>query len=377
MASALTPAGAQTTSPTTSPATTQPALPEGLTWFDATKLPVWGKAFAHTEAPFDRLPGQAKSQVRPAVWELQRDTAGFALHLKTDARALYVRYDVTRTNLAMSNMAATGVSGLDVYARVARGESTAWQYAGTFQPRARPLEGKLCDLPAVGSAGATGEYIVHFPLYNGVARLELGVPAGASMSFVAPDRTPKPGGLGNPLVWYGTSILQGASASRPGLAFTNILSRRLGREIFNFGFSGNGQTERAVVEYLMEIDAAALVLDCVANTAADVLTARTIEVVRFYRQERASTPILLLGQRLWSQAPLRPELLRSHGAKSAALRKAYDELVASGVKGLHYREGDDLLGDDTEATVDGSHPNDLGMMRFADALEPELRKLLA
>lgn len=38
---------------------------------------------------------------------------------------------------------------------------------------------------------------------------------------------------------YGTSIAQGGVASRPGMAFTNIISRNIQYPIYNFGFSGN------------------------------------------------------------------------------------------------------------------------------------------
>ncbi|MCA9147254.1 MAG: hypothetical protein KDB05_30970, partial [Planctomycetales bacterium] len=60
-----------------------------------------------------------------------------------------------------------------------------------------------------------------------------------------------------------------------------------------------------------------------------------------------------------------------------AFRVAYDRLVAEGVSHLAYLEGEHMLGDDGEATVDSSHPTDLGFMRMADAFEPLLTKLLA
>ena len=56
--------------------------------------------------------------------------------------------------------------------------------------------------------------------------------------------------------------------------------------------------------------------------------------------------------------------------------RAFDLLVSSGVKNLHYIAGETLLGDDTEGATDGSHPNDLGFMRQADAFEPGLREVL-
>ena len=51
---------------------------------------------------------------------------------------------------------------------------------------------------------------------------------------------------GRPIVWYGTSIAQGGVVTRPGMAFTNIIARNLGREVLNFGFSGNGKMTKAV-----------------------------------------------------------------------------------------------------------------------------------
>ena len=42
----------------------------------------------------------------------------------------------------------------------------------------------------------------------------------------------------------------------------------------------------------------------------------------------------------------------------------------------YYLDGDNLLGRDGEAATDGSHPNDLGMIRYADAYEPVLRSIL-
>jgi hypothetical protein len=67
---------------------------------------------------------------------------------------------------------------------------------------------------------------------------------------------------------------------------------------------------------------------------------------------------------------------KSYEDKNAALRKAFDELNAQGIKNLYYVPCDHLLGDDGEATVDGTHCTDLGFFRFAQVLEPILRAIL-
>ena len=64
-----------------------------------------------------------------------------------------------------------------------------------------------------------------------------------------------------------------------------------------------------------------------------------------------------------------------HQHSRGELRKAYDNLIAAGFKQLGYLEGDRLLGDDRDDTTDGSHPNDLGFYRQANAIETALRKL--
>ena len=94
------------------------------------------------------------------------------------------------------------------------------------------------------------------------------------------------------------------------------------------------------------------------------------------RKARPHTPIVLVEDRRNPNSWLLPTRSKHHDANHATLRKAYEQLKASGVKHLHYLAGDALLGEDGEGTTDGSHPNDLGFVRQADAFEPVLRKAL-
>ena len=84
-------------------------------WFDIRQLGVEGKGWRDTKAPFDRLPAKAEGKVRGAVWSLSRNSAGMHVRFVTDATTLQARWAVTSSNLAMPHMAATGVSGLDLY----------------------------------------------------------------------------------------------------------------------------------------------------------------------------------------------------------------------------------------------------------------------
>ena len=360
------PAASATSRAKNTPPATKPAKAAGVgpnvVWHDVREWGVEGKGFADTENYFDRLPARAKGVVRDAVWNLSRDTSGMAVFFETNAPDLFVRYSVLKSDLAMAHMPATGVSGLDLYGMSDKG----WRYINTQIPRAQKTEAKLI----AGLAPDRRAYHINLPLYNGVTSLEIGVPKGASFVPTTPRKD-------KPVVFYGTSITQGGCASRPGMSFTNILRRRLNVPMLNFGFSGNGRTEIEVGRFLVELDAALFVLDTSANTPADELKPKTEALVKLIREHHKATPILLLDERKLESGPFVPAVANRNRKQTFALKQAYDNLKAAGVGNLHFRSGEDVIGDDYEGTVDGSHPTDLGMMRYADALEPELRRLIA
>ena len=340
----------------------KPSVEDGLAWYDVRQWGVEGRGWPETERYFDRLPAKAKGKVRDAVWGLSRHSAGMAVRFETDATEIWARYELLSPSLAMPHMPATGVSGLDLYAQDAKGR---WRWLEVVRPSAVKMKVKL----ASGIEPGRRAYLIYLPLYNGVQSFEIGVAAKAAFRPVAPRTA-------GALVFYGTSITHGGCACRPGMAYPAILGRRLDRPTINLGFSGNGRMEAEVGALLAELDPAGYVIDCLPNMDAPAVAARTEPLVRQLRKARAKTPIVLVEDRTFTNAPLLPGKRQHHAASRAALRAAYDRLNAAGVPALFYVEGEHLLGDDGEAAVDGSHPTDLGMLRMADALEPALRRVL-
>ncbi len=349
------------------PAAASAQDPPPLAWVDARELAVEGRAWPEAElaAPWDRLPSRAEELVRPPVWKLSRHSAGIAVRFETDATAIHARWKLRSAELAMPHMAATGVSGLDLYARDPEG---AWRWVATGFPRAQENESRLIT----GMAPGRREYLVYLPLYNGVESLEVGLPEDAVLR-TGPDR---PEDRQRPLLFYGTSITHGACASRPGMGHAAILGRRFDRPVVNLGFSGNGKMEPELAALLAEVDAAVYVLDCLPNMNAELVAERAAPFVRLLRAKRPDTPILLVEDRRNTNSWVLPGRDRHHDRNHAALRAAYEELVAEGVEGLHYLEGDALLGHDAEGAVDASHPTDLGFMRQAEVFAAALGPIL-
>ncbi len=337
-----------------------------LDWYDIRELGVEGQGWSDVKAPFDRLPARMEKVVRPPVWSLSRHSAGMAVRFVTDAPEIHARWTLTSSRLDMDHMAATGVSGLDLYVKSKDGR---WRWVNVGRAKAQTNTQKLAgDFPK-----GAHEYLLYLPLYNGVASVEIGLPKGKALS-AAP---PYPEGRRKPILFYGTSITHGACASRPGMPHPAILGRRLGRPVINLGFSGNGRMDLELAELFGELDPAVYVIDCLPNMAADLVKKNAEAFLRALRKAKPDTPFLLVEDRTYADAHFAAGKLRRNLTSRAEFRKIYERLKAEGMKGLHYLEGDGLLGDDSEGTVDSSHPNDLGFMRqadaFAEALEPILR----
>lgn len=336
---------------------------DNLEWHDVTTWGVEGRILPDQERKrwFDRLPASAEGKVTDKVWNLSRDSAGMMVRFKTDATAISVHYKLSKATIGMPHMPATGVSGVDLYARDTDGK---WKWVMVTKPAAQEVKAEIIKDLAPGYR----EYAAYLPLYNGVESLSIGVAKGSKFEGLAPRK--------NPIVFYGTSITHGACASRPGMVHTGILGRRFDKPVVNLGFSGNGRMDKEVGDYLVQVDAAVYVIDCLPNMQPAQVTEKTIPLVKQLRAAKPETPIILVEDRRFTNNWITPKKHQFHTDNHAALKAAYETLQKEGVKNLFYIPGDSLYGDDTEGATDASHASDLGFMRQADIFEPVIRKAL-
>lgn len=346
------------------PAVTQK---DALDWYDITALGVEGRGFTDTKHFYDRLPAKAEGVVRAPIWRLSQDSAGMCVRFVTDATTIHARWTLRDKGLAMDHMPATGVSGLDLYFK---GSDGKWKWIAMGRPTQFPTNAVqlVSGIPA-----GEREYILYLPLYNGVTTVEIGFPHRNSVK----KAPPYPDGR-KPILFYGTSITQGGCASRTGMVHPAILGRWLNYPVVNLGFSGNGRMEPEMAELIAETDPSVFVLDCLPNMNGDMIRERLAPFVRTLRAAHPEIPILLVEDRTYGTAILKPSSRRANERNRTELRQAYYRLKESGVKDLHYLPGNKLLDDDIDnyGTVDGSHPTDLGFLRQARAFKPAFDKIL-
>ena len=340
------------------PATSEFPVIEGQGWY------------SQTEAPYDRLPAKAKATVREAVWDLSKNATGLMIRFHTNAPRIMVRYTVTGSH-AMNHMPATGVTGVDLYAISDDGQwqwsranrefsdTIVYDYQGLEPDRYYPQKG--------------AEYRLYLPLYNQVKWLEIGV--GSESDF-----RPLPTRPQQPIVVYGTSIAHGACASRPGMSWANILSRKLDHPLINLGFSGNGRLEPEVVSLLTELDAKLYVIDCLPNLTnvelypEEELRKRITSTIDQLKAQKPQVPILLVEHAGYTDDLMQPSRKQAYSRVNRIQEEVFEEYQAKGVEQLYYLSKTQI-GLELDDMVDGTHPNDLGMMHYALAYEKAIKDI--
>ncbi len=304
----------------------------------------------------------------PSVWQLSQQAGGLSVRFATTSSDITVRYKV-RSVSAPWNMAPADHSGIDLYGTDADG-NTHWVGAHMqWSNRHDTITYRYTGLRSPVFADRGLVYTLYLPPYNEVEWLQVGTREGSDFRFLMPSQE-------RPVVVYGSSIVQGASPSRPGLMWTHLLERMSGYPVVNLGFSGSALMEPAVFDMLCELDARAFILDPMPNSfgLGDEITRRAVEGVRKLRT-RSQAPILMAECYRPSDQALQLDYAKRYADGNALFRKAYEELKAEGVSGLYYLCSDSL--DLTEeGMIEGVHPGDIGNMRYAQAYHRALCRML-
>ena len=316
---------------------------------------------------YGRLPIASKSLVRDPVWFLGTNSAGLYVEFETEADSIQIRYKV-KHSLNMPHMPTTGVSGVDLYAYDQRNKRWDWSF-GQYQFK----DTVVYNFNNIG-VNRNHLYRLYLPLYNTLEWLEIGVSEEKSFAFKKHNS--------KPIIIYGTSIAQGACASRPGVGWTNFLGRAFSNEIINLAFSGNGRLEDPILDLINGEDPAVYILDCIPNLAithqrsAKQLDSLISSSVDLLRKKHPNTPIIL-AEHSSAETPGFQNIhtMEEYGSSSKLVKQTYERLKKKGDKNLYFITAKefDL---DINSTVDYAHPNDLGMYKIAKAYERLLKKIL-
>ena len=335
-----------------------------LVYHDASKFPLLGKATEATGARYERLPDSLKNISRAPLWNLSRNSAGMAIRFRSNSTTIAAKWE-TLINFHMNHMTDTGAKGLDLYCLQKNGE---WRFVNSGRPGGKTNQATII----ANMRPEEREYMLYLPLYDGLVSLSIGVDSLATINQPLIDYPIRK----KPVVFYGTSILQGGCASRPGMAHTNIISRRLNRECINLGFSGNGQLDLEVARVMAEVDAGVFVLDFVPNASVEQMKERMETFYRIIRNKHPKTPIVFIEDPIFTHTLFDQRVAHEVTRKNQTLNEIFNSLKKKGEKDIYLIHSEKMIGEDGEATVDGIHFTDLGMMRYANLITPFIKKMI-
>lgn len=324
-----------------------PFVFEGLAW--------------NKHSDYFRLPKHlTKEEVNQGALELSHHTAGCCVRFQCDSPFITIRAKLTHS-FDMNHMPRCGSAGFDLYIKNQEGK---FIFTKAVQPNRDEVDLERLVHPALPAG--MNEYLLNYPLYGGVEKVEIGVAPGSHIAAPSPHKISKP------ILFYGSSITQGGCASRPGNAYTSMLCRKFDAPQINLGFSGSGKGETAVAEAIAELDLSCFVMDYDHNAPdAEHLAATHETFFKIIRKKNPTLPILMLSKcDFYDNVPCKN--------RRAIIEKTYQNALAAGDKYVAYIDGELLWGkDDRDAcSVDGCHPNDLGFYRMAEVIYPVLKELM-
>ncbi len=310
---------------------------------------------------FRRLPEDVAKATSAGVAKLCRESAGGRVRFSTDSQYILIKAKIPVVG-RNSHMTLAMSAGFDLYEDYESGES---RYHRVFMPP-YDMEDGYEQIIRFGSRRMR-HFTINFPIHSVVSDLYVGIQESAVLGAGLKYRNEKP------IIVYGSSIVHGSAATRPGLVYTNILSRYLNMNVIDLGFSGKALGEDAIIDYIASQDMLLFVLDYDHNAPNPEHLRRThLPAYQKIRAAHPDMPIIMVT---------RPNVA-TNGA-SAMERKdvvidTYRAARDAGDNNVYYVDGESFfLGKyENECTMDGVHPNDLGFTLMAAGLESEIRRAL-
>ena len=334
---------------------------------DISQLPVdiYGFYDFENEKIFKRMPDEVAQGIGGGVAKLYLDTAGGRIRFSTDSQYVAIKVSFSHV-MRNSMMTSMNVCGFDLYENFL--PSGTSRYVGAFDTGARPeLENGYEAV--IRFADSRMRYLtMNFPHYSHVESLSIGI----QKSSVIAGGMPYANKL--PVVFYGSSITQGACASRPGNSYENFISRRFNFDYINLGFSGNAKGEPQMAEYISGLPMSAFVCDYDHNAPdADFLLQTHGALYRRIRESHPSIPYIIMS---------RPDFDVSYKQsvyRRDAIYKTFIDGFKEGDENLYYIDGAGIFNGEYEdsCTIDKTHPNDLGFMYIAESVSGVIKRAMA
>lgn len=309
------------------------------------EIQVYGLYNYKNESQFKRLPDDVAKATSEQVSKLYTNPAGGRIRFNTNSKSLVIRATFpnisTRSIITMLNQA-----GFDVYKQI----NGKQEFIGSLHP---PID--LIDSydKSINLGDGEKEITVYMPNYNNVSDVYIGIEKGAYIKPSRPYKNPKP------ILYYGSSITQGASVSRPGMIYESIISRALDTDFINLGFASGAKAENPIIDYMANIEYSIFVSDYDYNAPTpEYLEATHRNMYEKIRSKHPDVPYIMLTKPIIHHNQRNEENKRRHDI----IFNTYENAIKNGDKNVYIIDGFEIfsLFESGDCSGDSVHPNDMG-----------------
>ncbi len=346
---------------------------------------LFGVYYDEARSLYCRMPDDVASKVSEGVRYNARCTSGGRLRIETDSPFLSLKVAEPKEKV-ISAMSPTGQFGFAI--------EEGGLYHGDVSPnlwdeyvtnRAREhfiFQGTIFFKPEIKTRTLT----IYFPTYNTVNELYIGVKKGSRLQKAKDYKHKKP------ILFYGSSIEQGASCSRPGTDYVSTVCKWLDSDFINLGFSGACKAEEEMAKYLATFEPSVFVLAYDYNAPNLEHYKNThLKLYETIRKKHEHTPILIATRanvsinpynirekKIYVVEEFSPLSDNDANARLKIANETYQKARANGDNDVYFLSGETLYGNEnTEMNnSDFIHPNDLGFYKMAKAFYPILKQII-
>ena len=336
-----------------------------VVWYDVRKAPfeIYGLYNPQQEAWFHRLPMDVAAATSEAVERLSQESAGGRVRFSTNSPFIAIRatYRVVgrSTHLTMVSSA-----GFDLYLDGEFGS----RYLKEFR-MPLDMENSYEQIFQLKEVPGMHAFTINFPVHSVVETLEIGLAPDAQV-----DEGKKYRAL-DPIVFYGSSIVHGTAASRPGYIYENFVARMLDMDYLNLGFSGNAKGEQVLSDYMATLPMSVFVCDYDHNAPnPEHLENTHYPIYETIRKLNPTVPYIMITRPNYFTNGNWEDTLK----RRDVVMRSYLKARESGDKHVYFIDGTAFFADAQvyDCTMDHIHPNDTGFMKMGETIAVLIRHIL-
>ena len=331
-----------------------------FSYTEASTLTMVGKMFPDTPKPYERLDYEKHKGFNEKDISLVKMSSGLAVSFKTDSPIITVRGRMESFRAAGDPHAHRG---FDLYIK----KDGKWLWAGCSTLSE--------DLSKTGGGtlvqymdGTMKECLMYFPTYACVTSVKIGIKEGCRIEAgEQPFR--------HRVAIFGSSFTHGMGATRSGLTYPAIFTRKTGIQLLSMGVSGDCRMQPQFANAFKDADVEAFIFDSFSNGSAKTVEQSLFKFIETIQAAHPGKP-LIFQRTIWRER-------RNFNSKVETDEKTKadmaEKLMAEALKKYKdvYFITPCATSKDHETTEDGTHPGDYGYYLWAESIVKPVTKILA